>query len=260
MSPGPRERRCSFAKCITDSTDIDLPNGTSRSPWRSFASRPMPVSVFPSQTRRILNSSYNLPAKASAASRTESHALLTLNNLVRSILLAEHRRRTQELIGKGMKYSSDDVAYSLNAQRSGVTEADKGGDASPASSLFQRIRKCRWDLAKKAGLPCRHLQMHPPTHRGPFPLFALTTSILSPISWCVRRGSSTSSISMARDFANLDTWIDSLDERIQHVLLQRISDEIDACRQAYSSAGQTSASDDRCRSTVARLRFVASRR
>lgn len=102
MSPGPRERRCSFAKCITDSTDVDLPNGTSHSPSRSLASRPMPVLVLSSQSRRILNSRYNLSAKASAASRTESHTLLTLDNLVRSILLAEDRRRAQELIGKGM--------------------------------------------------------------------------------------------------------------------------------------------------------------
>jgi dynein heavy chain 1 len=47
-----------------------------------------------------------------------------------------------------------------------------------------------------------------------------------------------------QDFANLDAWVDSLDQRIQRVLVQRVSNEIDNWCKAFSSHRQLSVSDD----------------
>jgi hypothetical protein len=186
-----------------------------------------------------------------AASLMESLRIYTqISELVErtpdiSILLAEHRHRAQELIGKGMNIRWENVAYSFNAQRSGVTEADKEGDASLA--FFKEFANVVGILQEKSislvAISERISQLIEDLSRCPYD-FASFANILASLQRI------TDDLNL-QGFSNLDIWIDSLDARIQHVLLQRVSDEIDAWCQAYSSAGQPGVPHDDRQNTVA---------
>lgn len=199
------------------------------------------------EVRNLLWLNYNVPhtviSMAKEAKRIYPHAASLMESLRIytqisalvertpdiSILLAEHRHRAQELIGKGMNIRWENVAYSFNSQKSGVTEADKEGDASLA--FFKEFANVVGILQEKSlslvAISEHVSQLIEDLSNCPydFDSFAGTLARLQRI---------TDDLNL-QGFSNLDAWINSLDERIQHVLGQRISDEIDAWCKAYSA-------------------------
>lgn len=215
------------------------------------------------EVRNLLWLNYNVPhtvismAKEAkriyphAASLMESLRIYTqISELVErtpdvSILLAEHRHRAQDLIGKGMNIRWENVAYSFNTQRSGATEADKEGDASLA--FFKEFANVVGILQEKS-----------------ISLIAISQQVyqhIEDLSQCPYDFDSfadiLSRLQMIADdlnlqgFANLDAWIESLDKRIQHILLERITNEIENWCQAYSADGQLNVTDDDRRTNAA---------
>lgn len=149
-----------------------------------------------------------------------------------STLLADYRHRAQDLIGKGMNIHWENVAYSYTAQRSGATEADAEMDSSlaffkdfaNAVGVLQEKTISLVAISDKIASNLEELSECPYT----FDQFAAIISRMQNIADDLN----------LQGYTNLDSWIETLDQKIQDVLLRRVSGEIEAWCTAFS--GQNS--------------------
>lgn len=152
-----------------------------------------------------------------------------------STLLAEHQHRVQDLITKGMNIHWENVAYSYTAQRAGAAEADGEVDSSlsffkefaNAVGVLQEKTVSLVAMSEKIAGDIEELSECPYT----FDAFAAVLSRLQSIADDLN----------LQGYTNLDAWVETLDQRVRDVLLQRVSGEIEAWCAAFSACGRSNA-------------------
>lgn len=151
-----------------------------------------------------------------------------------TILLAEQRSRAQDLINKAMNIRWESVAYSYSTQRTNSSAADIEEDTS--LTFFREFASVVGLLQEKTYT----LIAVADQIRNDIEELLICSYTFDSLSTILSRLQKVADTLNLQGFANLDIWIDELDQRVQGVLIQRLSTQIDDWCKAFVACGPSS--------------------